>query len=246
MTDADLYERGIATLLAAWEAYALGARDAVMKRLPGVSAGVFPYEPERRFYNNAVLGRGLAPAERADAVAEVEAAYAAAAVGQFTLWVHESDRAMLADLEGRGYASAESTRAMGMVLNDICITRPEAELRRSDWEEHRRILDLPSDLIARADPSAFQLWVAPLQGEGVATAMAFDHDGDCGIYNVGTVEHARRRGLATALTALHLHEALARGCRTASVQSTVEAESVYVAVGFRDLGRILEYAPPPL
>ncbi|MGZ6708770.1 MAG: GNAT family N-acetyltransferase, partial [Solirubrobacteraceae bacterium] len=82
-----------------------------------------------------------------------------------------------------------------------------------------------------------------LDGGSVATAMAFDHGGDCGIYNVTTLEHARRRGLGTALTALHLHDALARGCRTASLQSTEMAERAYAAVGFRDLGRILEYVP---
>jgi ribosomal protein S18 acetylase RimI-like enzyme len=73
--------------------------------------------------------------------------------------------------------------------------------------------------------------------------MAFDHQGDCGIFNVGTLESARRRGLATALTALHLHNAAARGCRTASLQSTEIAEHVYTTVGFRALGRILEFVP---
>jgi predicted GNAT family acetyltransferase len=73
--------------------------------------------------------------------------------------------------------------------------------------------------------------------------MAFDYNGDCGIYNVGTLAHARRRGLGTARTALHVHDALARGCQTASLQSTEMAGGVYAAVGFRDLGRILEYVP---
>jgi predicted GNAT family acetyltransferase len=49
--------------------------------------------------------------------------------------------------------------------------------------------------------------------------------------------------LATALTAIHLHDALARGCRTASPQSTAMAERVYASVGFRDLGQILECVP---
>jgi predicted GNAT family acetyltransferase len=73
--------------------------------------------------------------------------------------------------------------------------------------------------------------------------MAFDHHGDCGIYNVGTLKHARWQGLATALTAIPLHDALARGCRTASPQSTAMAERVYASVGFRDLGQILECVP---
>jgi predicted GNAT family acetyltransferase len=85
--------------------------------------------------------------------------------------------------------------------------------------------------------------VARLGDENVAAALAFDYGGDCGIYNFGTVERARRRGLGTALTALHLHDALARGCRTASLQSTPMAERVYAAVGFRDLGQFLGYVP---
>jgi hypothetical protein len=40
-----------------------------------------------------------------------------------------------------------------------------------------------------------------------------------------------------------VHDAAARGCSTASLQSTEMAERVYAAVGFRDLGRILEYVP---
>ena len=60
---------------------------------------------------------------------------------------------------------------------------------------------------------------------------------------MSTLEPARRRGLGTALTARHVHDAAERGCATASLQSTAMAERVYAAVGFRDLGRILEYVP---
>jgi predicted GNAT family acetyltransferase len=73
--------------------------------------------------------------------------------------------------------------------------------------------------------------------------LAFDHDSDCGIYNVATLECARRRGLATALTARQVHDAFGRGCQTVSLQSTAMAERVYAGVGFRDLGRFFEYVP---
>jgi predicted GNAT family acetyltransferase len=102
---------------------------------------------------------------------------------------------------------------------------------------------VPPNFLNGADPAAYHVLVARLDGENVATGMAFELDGDCGIYNVTTLEHARRRGLGTALTALLAHDALARGCKTASLQSTEMAERVYAAVGFRDLGRILEYVP---
>ena len=171
-------------------------------------------------------------------------AYAAGRVDRFAVWVHESDRVMRADLQRRGYAFAESTRAMSVVLDDIRIPRPNAELGPSDWEEHRRIAGLPCDVLTKADRSRFHLLVAQLDEENVATAIALDHEGDCGIYDVATAEPARRRGLATKLTALHLYEARTRGCRIASVQSTPGAERLYAAVGFHNLGRILEYAPP--
>ncbi len=159
------------------------------------------------------------------------------------MWVHESDDALRADLEQHGYAFIESTRAMGMLLEDLVIPRPEIDLAPADWAEHLRILGSPPELLSGADLSAFHVLVGRSDGESVSTAVALDHEGDCGIYDVATLEHARNRGLATALTALHLHEALARGCRTATVQSTSAGERVYATVGFRDLGRILEYAP---
>jgi predicted GNAT family acetyltransferase len=109
--------------------------------------------------------------------------------------------------------------------------------------EYLRILGVPPDFLSGANPAAFHILIARLGGKSVATAMAFNHDRDCGIYNVTTLQRARRRGLGTALTALQVHDALARGCRTASLQSTPMAERVYAAVGFRDLGRILEYVP---
>jgi hypothetical protein len=47
LTDTDLYLRGAETLLAAWEAIAHGSRGAAVLRTRGVTAGVFPHDPER-------------------------------------------------------------------------------------------------------------------------------------------------------------------------------------------------------
>ncbi|HET6870590.1 MAG TPA: GNAT family N-acetyltransferase [Solirubrobacteraceae bacterium] len=243
VTDAELYLRGAGTLLASWEQYARGAPGAAVRRFPGVAAAVFPNGPERRVYNNALLERDLAASEQADAVFAMETAYAAAGVTRFAAWVHESDAGMRSTLERRGYTLDEVTRAMGMSLDDIRLPRPDLELVPADWSEHLRLAGMPPGFLSGADPSAFHVLVAGLDGEHVSTAIAFDFAGDCGIYNVGTLESARRRGLATALTAIQLHDAHARGCRTASLQSTAMAERVYAVAGFRDLGRILEYVP---
>jgi GNAT superfamily N-acetyltransferase len=243
LTDAELYLRGAHTLLASWERYARGASGATLQRMAGAVTAVFPNDPERRVYNNALLERDLAAAQRADAISAMEAAYEAAGVTRFAAWVHESDAAMRSDLDRRGYMVDEVTRAMGMSLDDIRLPRPEVELGRADWSEHLRLAGLPRGFLSGIDPSAFHVLVATHGGENVSTAIALDCARDCGIYNVGTLESARRRGLATGLTAIHLHYARQRGCRTASLQSTAMAEGVYAALGFRDLGRIVEYVP---
>ena len=244
ITDAELYLRGIETVVASWGAIAAGSHGAAVVRAPGVAAAVFPEAPARRIYNNAVLERGVGPSERADALDAMEDAYASAGVDRFAAWVHESDEAMRAELAARGYTIAETTRAMGMELTAVRAPRRAIELAPPEWPaylSYMESLGVPQDVLGGVDPSAFHLSIARLDGENVATALAFDLGDDCGIYNVSTLEHARRRGLGTELTALLAHEAAGRGCRTASLQSTAIAERVYAALGFRDLGLILEH-----
>jgi ribosomal protein S18 acetylase RimI-like enzyme len=181
---------------------------------------------------------------RAVAIGAMEAAYSAVGVERFAAWAHEGDRPMQVDLERRDYRLDTTTRAMGIVLEDARLPETPVDLAPSDWSEHLRIAEVPAGFLAGADPDAFSIVVGRLDGSSVATALAYDCDGDCGIYNVGTLEHARRRGLASALTMALLRDALARGCETASLQATPMAEHLYASIGFRSLGRILEYVPP--
>jgi ribosomal protein S18 acetylase RimI-like enzyme len=244
----DLYARGAATLLAAWTVIARGSAGAALARSDGVAAAVFPSGPERAFYNNALLDRDLGAPERAAAVDAMEAAYGSAGVDRYAAWVHESDAGMRADLHARGYAVAECTRAMGVALADLSLSRPAVAVEAADWAEYLDYLARfggPDGLLAGVDPRAFHVVAARVAGETAATGLAFDHDGDCGLFNVSTLEPARRRGYGTALTARLLHDAAGRGCATVTLQSTPMAERVYAAVGFHDLGRILEYRPEP-
>jgi GNAT superfamily N-acetyltransferase len=235
-SDADLYRRGGRTLVGSWQAYARGLAGAAVHVRPGGSVAVFPDEPERSIYNNALI-------EDATAVDPMERDYAAAGVGHFAAWAHETDRPLRAELGRRGYTLDTTTRAMGLHLDDIHRPRPDAELGPADWAEYLAATGLPPDLLRAADHAAFHVLVARADGAVVAAALAYDRDGDCGIYNVWTRPDARGRGLGTALTVAQAHAGRERGCRTASLQSTPMAERMYASVGFRDLGRILEYVP---
>ena len=232
----DLYRRGTETLIASWEAYARAAAGrAHVHRSPGVAAAVFPDEPERGIYNNVIV-------EDASALDEMEATYAAARVTRFAVWVHDGDDALRAAVEARGYVFDSATRAMALELADLPPEPSPIDVAPLDWPGYLTMFELPPALLA-GGMDDFRLLAARVDGADVAAAMAFDHEGDCGIYNVGTLEPFRRRGLATALTAVLLRDAVARGCLTASIQATPMAEGVYASLGFRDLGRYLEYTP---
>jgi hypothetical protein len=61
LSDAELYQRGIDTVLASSKAYTSGA---AVRRLPGLAAAVVPHDPERGVDNNAILEHGLASGAR--------------------------------------------------------------------------------------------------------------------------------------------------------------------------------------
>jgi ribosomal protein S18 acetylase RimI-like enzyme len=241
--DDALYPRMLTTLVGSWTRIAEGADEASIERVGGGVIALFPAGPERLFYNNALLDRGLDRTGAQRAVSAIVSAYEEAAVDRYAVWANESEQASIAELAGRGFRVDTSTRAMAMSLDEIAAPYPDIELGAPDWDEYLRIIEVPQGLLAGVDHTAFHVLVARLDGENVAAGMAYDEDGDCGIFNLGTLDHARRRGLGTALTALHLYAARERGCATASLQSTEAAEGVYAAVGFRGLGRFIEYVP---
>jgi ribosomal protein S18 acetylase RimI-like enzyme len=243
-TERWLYARMEANLLASWSADAAGSTGARVAHLPGADAAIFPTPPEGIYLNNALLARGLEPSSAGLAIAAVEDAYLMAGIGEYAVWSHDSEHATMAELERRGYHVDTCTRAMAMSLDDARPRPAATQVAVGDWGAYQRLLPqlgAPDGLLAGVGDGTYDVLIGKLDGTAVAAALAYDHDGDCGIYNVGTVPHARRRGIATDLTALAVQRARERGCTTASLQSTPMAERVYAAVGFRDLGRFVEY-----
>jgi GNAT superfamily N-acetyltransferase len=245
-TDEDLYRRSIGTLLASWRAYARGTADAALLPLEGVTAAVFPTEPERSVYNNALVDRNLTPAQSARAVAAMRSTYAEAGVDRYAAWVHDGDEVMRAELAREDHRVAETSRVMAMPLSQPLRATSDVEVESLAWPRYLEFLyrdEAPLGLLRGVDPAAFHVLGVRVGGQDVAAAIALDHEGDCGIYNMSTLEPYRRRGFGTALLVRHLRDAVARGCSTATLQSTPIAEGVYRSVGFVSLGRYLEYVP---
>jgi GNAT superfamily N-acetyltransferase len=235
----DLFGRSLQTLIASWDYLADGSPGAEVRRIEGAAIAAFVRRPDRDFLNNAVLTGS--PVDLDATIGEIEAVYAHHGIERFAVWVHESDAETERALRGRGYRFDTATRTMAMAVGELI----EVDLTALDVAEvgpaRFWAIDGPADLVPDLDPGGAYFYAARLDGVEVAVLMAFDHEGDCGIYMVGTVEAARRRGLATALSAHAVLEARERGCLSASLQATPMAERVYARVGFRDLGCWREY-----
>jgi ribosomal protein S18 acetylase RimI-like enzyme len=245
LTESDFYLRATATLLASWDVDARGSAGAELVRSDAFAAGVFPNDPERSVFNNVLIRRGLGRVERGQAIDDLRSVYLKAGIDRYAVWAHESDGPLRVELSGGGFKLEETTRLMVMSLEDIEVQPGAIGVERFDWQRYLRYLrseGLPG-LLSGTDPDAYHVLGVRIGSQDAATAIAFDHDGDCGIFNMGTLEAYRRRGLATAILTQHLHEAAERGCSTASLQSTPIAEGVYRSVGFHDLGHFFEYVP---
>jgi GNAT superfamily N-acetyltransferase len=83
------------------------------------------------------------------------------------------------------------------------------------------------------DDGSARVYLARLDGRPVATAETSLQDGVLGVFGVGTVPDARRRGIAAAVTA---HVVLDRAAEAdlAFLQSSAMGHGVYEQLGFRD------------
>lgn len=84
---------------------------------------------------------------------------------------HESEAEAVSGLEGRGLRFDSSTRAMAMSLH------------APRYVDH---FEGMPNLLRGTSAAEFHLRVARLDGREVGAAIAYDHDGDCGIFNLGT------------------------------------------------------------
>jgi ribosomal protein S18 acetylase RimI-like enzyme len=152
-------------------------------------------------------------------------------------------------LAGQGLAAEDETRVMvlalaGAALPPLC--HESRDLGAAQFARHAG--ELRSSPAGQVEAHAARLVCSPLMREArrlalveggrvVAVGQAVA-DGDLvGLYDIVTAEPARRRGLATALTAELLRQALLGGARVAYLQvsaDNIAARGVYGRLGFAD------------
>jgi ribosomal protein S18 acetylase RimI-like enzyme len=189
----------------------------------------------------------------------VSLAWVAARDVPFRVWVAEKLAARLAEVPS-GYALEPAASLYpGMVLNPIpdplalspgvSVVTIEPSLKEfiGVLEESGLRPDLAHRLITpsfAADPDV-QLFVGRLDGKPVGTSIAIRSRGASGIYNVGTLPEARRRGVGSAVTWAAIEAGRAWGYDTIVLQSSVMGLSMYSAMGFRTVAPYVVFADRP-
>jgi ribosomal protein S18 acetylase RimI-like enzyme len=238
--------RGEETMVASWQALARTSPGALVEETPASVAAVFPaWAP----LNNAIA---QVPASDAGATAaELErlaARYREVLVDTWAYWIPSTTDDLDApdEISVPGLVRDETTLVMHAELDGglrrhedaICTTVASAALA-GDEPVARGAIDAP-------EPGAdITGWVMTRDGSAIAGLWSCVHDGDCGIYAVGTAPGFRRRGIARSLIEHALAVARDDGARTASLQSTPMAVSLYRSLGFAPVGRYEEWSSAP-
>ena len=189
----------------------------------------------------------VGPAEAIDLAASVR--WVASHDLPYRVWIREELAAGLAPIPLGLGLERETALYPGMVFRPAAVLPPPAPgvtVRAVDGplalEEHLEVhvrKGLSAELAQRmfcasfaADPDV-RLFTAYLDGRPAGTSLAIRTGDVSGVYNVGTLPDARRRGVGAAATWAAVAAGWEWGCATIVLQSSEMGFSLYRAMGFR-------------
>jgi GNAT superfamily N-acetyltransferase len=237
---------GQPTLTASWQALAQLSLGARVVMTPTRITAVFPsWAP----LNNAVMLDRPTPRSATASARELAAVYRSAGIKSWALWIPSSATDPRSpDLVSTVDGMVRDTTTVVMTLTLAHDLPPDAHVVRTSIEAAARATDEPirSDQLDASDhvPN-LDGWVLVHDGRAVTGAWSYLHGKDCGVYALGTVPDWRRQGFATRMMHHVLGDVHRRGARSASLQSTLMAQQLYLSLGFIPVGRYEEWVPTP-
>lgn len=255
--DAELAAREHENFIAGIESIARLRPNGVVRHEGGVAllaSGV-----ALRLFNQVMIEDETATPERvADAITAIRA-------GGFRYLVHLRDGVddrFVPLVAGMGLVEPEGGDVMpGMTLYPIPDGPPgpvEFDIRQigdlAGFDDHIRIAALGfgideglvrSFLVPRQlDQPGVRYYVGYVDGEPVATGVGIATGRTIGVYNIATVESARRRGYGAAMTARVARDGRAAGCDVAALQASEMGRPIYERLGYRTVVRYRAFVDP--
>ncbi len=89
------------------------------------------------------------------------------------------------------------------------------------------------------------VYVGYQDGEPVSSGLGCRTGRTIGVYNIATIESARRRGHGAAMTTRIVADGQAQGCDVAILQASEMGAPIYERLGFRTVVRYMGYIDPP-
>jgi GNAT superfamily N-acetyltransferase len=228
------------------ELLAGGAPASRVLQLEGITASITPAAPGRSVLNGVVVEEF---AKLPDQLGTLAAAYEAAGVRAWTVWVPEYESSARELLAAAGHKLDATPAAMLLSLNEL--REPAAGTATgfsTDWdiEAAGAINDAAygdtSGLFARAlgglPAGTGHMYLARVDGEPASFVVMHDHEDNCEFWIAATIPSARGRGLLSGLLHRALLDAGERGCATSTTQATKMGEPVYERLGYRRFGTI--------
>ncbi len=252
--DKDLIEAADENFIGSYRKLVQHCPGAVQREFGGVYA--FVTGLPIAIFNGCIVAT---PSRAADLVAGLE--WIAERDVPYRLWIHEE----LADALEQTAKECEMERDPWLMpqmvlqpVTELPSPTPGVSVRAvsnaRSLDEYRAIFveggmseDVARHLFAdsfAADPDV-QLVIANLDDRAVGNSLAIRTGEVSGVYAVGTLPDARRRGVGTAATWAAVEAGRSWGCETIVLQSSEMGFRMYLDMGFRTVVRYATYRPSP-
>jgi GNAT superfamily N-acetyltransferase len=233
----------------------------LIRRLPETDVIAFTSDVPLPLFSGAIAPRFAAGGERERTEAVLDALVANGSPFQWWMGPLTFSTTVAEVLVARGLVSDGPTPGMHCVLGDWVAPRPaDGVVVRScrtpdEWLRANEVFveafELPADLAStfvdvwRGVAGTVQL-AAELDGEQVGCAAGVALDGVLGVYNVGVLPAARRRGVGAAVTSALVERGVELGCHSAILHATTLGFPVYEGIGFTHVTDVHQYVwlPP--
>jgi GNAT superfamily N-acetyltransferase len=90
------------------------------------------------------------------------------------------------------------------------------------------------------------VYVGYVAGEPVTTGLGVRTGNTIGVYNIATIESARKRGYGAAMTERIAADGAVAGCDVATLQASAMGRPIYERLGYRTVVDYVGYAEPGL